>query len=268
MAPARYGFLVWCMWRNSLIREMTFRSHFLLNTASELLWVGMTLIFIKVIYLNTAEVRGWSEHQYLFLVGTHLMIAHLFEAFFFDNCWRFSELVRTGNLDFVLLKPVNTQWLLSFERVNYSALANLPAAVAICWYAGARSGVYITWLQLALFPVFILAGVAILYALLFMFATASVWLIRQSGLDQLWFYATSLARYPAEIYRGFAGGALFFALVFVVPVLLVTNLPANFMVRSFEPAMAVYLLAAAAGLVVLSTLVLRWTLRWYRSASS
>jgi ABC-2 type transport system permease protein len=112
------------------------------------------------------------------------------------------------------------------------------------------------------------AGVLILYSLLFMFAVTSVWLIRQTGIDHLWFYAVNLARYPAEIYRRFAGGTLWFALVFVVPVLMVSNLPANVMVRTFDPYMVGHVLVVGLFLLLLSGAVLRLALRWYRSASS
>jgi ABC-2 type transport system permease protein len=101
-----------------------------------------------------------------------------------------------------------------------------------------------------------------------MFSITSIWLIRQTGVDHLWFYAVSLARYPAEIYRQFAGGALWFTLVFIIPVLMVSNLPANVMVRTFEPFMVCYVVVASLVLLFVSTQVSRLAFRWYRSASS
>jgi ABC-2 type transport system permease protein len=247
---------------------MTFRGHFLLNVASELVWVILLLVFIKVIFSKTPEVRGWTEPQYLFLMGTHMLVTSLMEALFFTNCWRISQLVRTGDLDFVLVRPASAQFLLSFERMDYAALATTPVGIGLCVYAAIAQGQQVTATQIVLFAVLIAAGVLILYALLFMFAVTSVWLIRQTGIDQLWFYTVSLARYPAEIYRRFAGGALWFGLVFVVPVLMVANLPANVMVRTFEPFMVGYVAASSLILLAISSLVFRFALRWYRSASS
>ncbi len=101
-----------------------------------------------------------------------------------------------------------------------------------------------------------------------MFAITSIWFIRQTGLEQLWFYTVSVARYPAEIYRNFAGGVLWFTLVFVIPILLVANLPASVVIRTFEPFLVAYLVVAAVVLLIVSSLVFRLALRWYRSASS
>lgn len=265
---AHYGRILARFWKNSLLREMTFRGHFLLNVVSELSWVVLMLLFIHVIFSKTPDVSGWNREQYLFLMGTHMIVTSLFEALFFDNCWRISTLVRTGDLDFVLLRPASSQFLLSFERINFAALANLPVGAGLCAISLYRLGIGVTLPNLGLFLFLIVTGVAILYSLLFMFAITSVWLIRQTGVDHLWFYAVSLARYPAEIYRPFAGGAFWFTLVFIVPVLLVSNLPANVMVRAFHPAMVGYMFVVGLVLLCVSRLVFRFALRWYRSASS
>lgn len=264
----RYYRILARLWKNSLIREMMFRGHFLINAVSELLWVGLLLVFVRVIFSQTPEIRGWSEDQYLFLVGTHMIVTRLFEALFFGNCWRIASLVRTGDLDFVLVQPANAQFLLSFDRVDYAALANIPVGAAICIYAVLAHGGAVYPLQVLLFLMLIAGGVLILYSLLFTFAVTSVWLIRQTGVDHLWFYAVSLARYPAEIYKRFAGGSLYFVLVFIFPVLMVSNLPANVMVRSFQPFMVVYVMVSGLVLLGVSSLVFRLALRSYRSASS
>ncbi len=265
---ARYGRIVLTFWKNSLIREMSFRGHFIVNVASELLWMGLLLVFVRVIFSKTSDVRGWNEEQYLFLMGTHMLVTSLFGAFFYDNCWRLAEMVRTGDLDFVLLRPASAQVLLSFERVDYSSLARIPIGGALCGYAVVMLDQTVDFVHLGLFFVLVLSGVVILYSLLFMFAVTSVWLIRGTSIDHLWFYATSLARYPAEIYRRFAGGFLYFALVFVVPLLMVANLPANVMVRAFDPYLAAYFVASALVLLGTSSVVFRFALKWYRSASS
>jgi len=263
-----YGRILLTFWKNNLIREMSFRGHFLVQAASELMWIGMLLVFIKVVFRASSDVSGWSEPQYFFLTGTHIIVTAIFESLFFGNCWRISQLVRTGDLDFVLVQPASAQFLLSFSHMDFSSLANLPVGAALCLHGAVAANIAFDPLRVALFFVVILAGVLTLYSLLFMFAVTSVWLIRQTGVDHLWFYAVSLARYPAEIYRGFAGGALWFTLVFVVPVLLISNLPANVMVRTFEPFMVAYFVVISLLLFGLSRIVLNVALRWYRSASS
>ncbi len=71
---AHYGRILLRFWKNSLIREMSFRGHFIINVASEVVWIVMLLVFIKVIFSKTPDVRGWTEYQYIFLMGTHMLV--------------------------------------------------------------------------------------------------------------------------------------------------------------------------------------------------
>jgi ABC-2 type transport system permease protein len=265
---ARYLRIFWCFARNGLVREMTFRTNFIITVASEVLWLGMMLVFVGVIYRNTDRIEGWSGHQYLFLMGTHFLVTGIFETLFFGNAQRFSELIRTGGLDFVLLKPVSTQFFVSMERVDYTAVANALLGIGLCVYAGGKLEIAVTPGGVALFVLLLGSGVVTLYALMFIFTATSVWMIRQTSASHFWFYLTGCARYPAEIYQPLARGGLWLVLTFVLPVLIVANLPANVMVRSFTPGMIAYAVVIAVVILLVSRRVFSFALRSYRSASS
>ena len=221
----RYMRILLCFARNGLVRELGFRTNFVVTVISEVLWLGMMLVFVKVIFMNTKSVQDWTQDQYLFLLGTHFLISSLFEALFFGNVQRLSQLIRTGNLDFVLLKPANTQFLVSLERFDYASLTNVPLGLFLCGYSLHRLGISVTLGDVALFALLVGSGVVTLYAMMFIFSTASVWLIRQTSTAHFWFYVTSCAKYPAEIYKPLVRGVLWFVLTFIVPVLIVANLP-------------------------------------------
>jgi len=255
---------------NSLARELSFRINFIVTVVSEMLWLAMMLVFVEIIFANTRSVSGWNNHQYLFLLGTHFVISGIFETVFFGNLQRLSELIRTGGLDFVLLKPASPQVLLSFEHVEFSALPNALLGLFLCGYSVHKLGNSVGAAECALFVLLVFSGVVTLYGLMFMFSTSSVWFIRQTSAAHFWFYLTSCAKYPAEIYQPLVRGVLWFALTFVAPVLIVANLPASAVVRggSFQPWLVAYAVVAAGVILLLSSVLFRWALRWYRSASS
>lgn len=266
---ARYFRIFACYARNGLVREMSFRANFLVTVVSEALWLGMMLIFVRVVFNFTNSVEGWNGYQYVFLLGTHFLITSLFEAFFFTNMQRVSELIRSGSLDFVLLKPASPQFLLSLERIDYAALANAPLGAFLCIYCAVKLDLQISLWQVGLFAALVICGVLTLYGLMFIFSTTSIWFIRQTSASHFWFYLTSCARYPAEIYKPLVRGVLYFVLTFVLPVLIVANLPARIIVRdSFLPWMAGYAALITPAIILISSLFFRFSLRSYRSASS
>src|SRR5947209_13116733 len=82
------------LWKNSVTRETMFKGNFLLWIIVELLWFGLQLSFIGVLYLHTDAISTWTKWQVVMLVGASHFIQQIFQAFFVVNCANLSELVR------------------------------------------------------------------------------------------------------------------------------------------------------------------------------
>src|SRR5690349_7230479 len=132
----RYLSIYAALWKNSVTREMIFKSNFLLWIVVELLWFGLQLSFIGVLYLHTDHIGTWTGWQVVMLIGASHLIQQIYQAFFLINCTNLSELVRTGKLDFLLLLPVNTRFVVSLRQVDLGAFVNAGFAVLVMVYAG------------------------------------------------------------------------------------------------------------------------------------
>src|SRR6266480_4646325 len=135
MNPRRYLTIYAELWKNSIVREMGFKVNFLLWIIVELLWFGLQLAFIAVIYQHTDHIGDWSKWQVVLLMGASHFIQQIFQAFFLSNCVQISEYVRTGKLDFMLLLPINTRFIVSLRQVDLGGFVNAGSAVAVMVYA-------------------------------------------------------------------------------------------------------------------------------------
>jgi ABC-2 type transport system permease protein len=255
---------------NSLVREMQFRGNFVIELLTHAFWFTMQVVLFRVIFGNVSTVNGWSRGEYFGFMATAMILNALMEAFFVPNLANLSEMVRTGGLDFALLKPIDTQFLVSFEKLDLGAFVQLLLPSGLLAYSLAQTGHLPTLGEAALYPVLLLLSVAIYYSLMLIFASTSVWLGRNQGLYEFWFYITIFARYPRDIYRGsWAGDVLRFGFSFVLPILLVVTVPAEVIVgRVFQPGFLAVLVLAAGLFLVVSRWVFHRALRAYGSASS
>jgi len=269
--------------RNSLVRDMTFRANFVLECISSLGWMLMNLGFYLLIFLYTDEIglaTGWGKFEFLVFLATSWIINSLVQTFIMPNANEFSEMIRTGGLDFALLKPIDTQFLISFQKVDWSSLVNLFMGVIVLvvslWHLAtrARDPWVFEPIVVLLYPMYVLCGVAILYSLTIGLAATSIWLGRNQSLYDFWFYITTFGRYPMEIYRNSWGWALWGFFLFVIPILVVVNVPARLMARPLTPRepwewwLAAFGLFATATSVLISRRIFQGALRSYRSASS
>lgn len=261
----RYLAIYAMLWRNSVVREMGFKANFLLWIVVEMLWFALQLVFISVIYLHTEQIGTWTKWEVVMLMGAAHFIQQIFTALFLNNCAGLSELVRTGRLDFLLLLPVNTRFLLSFRQVDLGAFVNAASAVVVMAYAARRLGLVPSIAQVAGFLALVAAGVLIHYSLMFLLATVSFWTVRAQGIVWGYYNLFNLARLPDEAFRG----AFKVVFTFVLPMLLVTNVPVRLLVGKLESPSAMVLLLGMAGACFLaSEWAWRGSVKRYTSASS
>ena len=259
--------------RNSLVRDMTFRWNFIIDCVSSLSWVLMQLGFYLIIFEQIGRGQiggdtGWGRWEFFVFLSTTLFINSVVQAFFMPNMSEFSELVRTGQLDFALLRPIDAQFLVSLRKIEWSSLANFAFAGVLLVVALGRLGYRPTVAQFVLYAVFIACGIAMLYSLMIALGSISVWLGRNESLYDFWFYITNFARYPMEIYDGRVGTPLRHVFTFAVPILLVVNVPARIMAWPLESQdwrLSAYAVAAAGASFYVSRRLFYRALESYRS---
>ena len=253
------------LWRNSVIRELGFKANFLLWIAVEGLWFALQLAFIGVLYLHTENIGTWTKWQVVALVGTSHLIQQIFTALFLTNLTALSEHIRTGKLDFMLLLPVNTRFLISLRQVDLGGFVNAASALGVIGYALHRLGHVPGAWQVAGFLVFVVLGVALHYSLMLMLSATSFWTVRAQGIVWGYYNLFNLARLPAEAFHG-PFKAVF---TFVLPMLLVSNVPVKLLVDKLTAPTEILLLTALAALIfAVSEALWRFALRRYTSASS
>jgi len=261
----RYLMLYAALWKNSVTREMSFKGNFILWIIVEVCWFALQLSFVTVVYSQTQTVGTWTKWQMVLLVGASNFIQQIYQAFFLTNCTNLSELVRTGKMDFLLLLPVNTRFLVSLRVVDLGAFVNALFAVGVMIFAALKLNLHPTPAQIAGFGVLCIGGVLIHYSLMFMLATICFWTVRAQGIVWGYYNLFNIARMPDEAFRG-AFKAFF---TFALPVLLVSNVPVRVLAdKTASPWAWLTLLGIGAAWALVSESFWRFSVRHYTSASS
>src|SRR6266567_9641565 len=198
----RYLGIYFALWKNSVTREMIFKSNFLLWIVVELLWFGLQLTFIGVLYLHTEHIGTWTKWQVVMLIGGSHFIQQIFQAFFLINCTNLSELIRTGKLDFLLLLPVNTRFVVSLRQVDLGSFVNATSALGVIAYAAHQMHFTPSFGHIAGFLALCLVGIVIHYSLMFLLATVSFWTVRAQGIVWGYYNLFNIARMPDEAFTG------------------------------------------------------------------
>ncbi len=261
----RYFIIYGALWRNSVVREMGFQANFLLWMFVELLWFALQLAFNSVIYLHTDSIGTWTKWEVVMLIGASHLIQQIFQAFFLVNCSQLSELVHSGKMDFMLLLPVNTRFLVSLRHVDLSGFVSAASGLAVLLYAAHELHLAPSQAQVLGFGLLCVAAIFIHYSLMFLMASISFWTVRAQGMVMAYYNLFSIARMPDAAFRG--STRVIFTLA--VPMLMVANVPVKTLAGTLgSPAEVCLMLVMSVVCFLLSKLVWRSALRHYSSASS
>src|SRR3954453_21286709 len=137
----RYLEIYSIMLRNSLIREMSFKANFVLWMVVEVLWFCGQILFFSIIFGQVDQIGDWTKWEVVLLIGTHQIIAQLFQAFFFVNVANIPELVRTGKLDSLLVLPLDSQFAVSTKQFSLGSIVNASASAAVVSLSLSKRGV-------------------------------------------------------------------------------------------------------------------------------
>lgn len=262
----RYLRLLGCFVRASAQDELAYRANLWISLLHSLLNLGTGVLGIVVLFGQVEAVQGWTLPSTLALLGVYLTIGALRGLCIGPSLEALAGMegeIWTGHLDFTLLRPVNTQFLASLRYWRLLALVDLGLGLGVLGLAMFWLGQAMTVARLVTFLLALGAGMAILYAALLAFAGLVFW---SPSFLFTWVFdgVFQMARYPVGLYPGW----LRLVLTWIIPVGLMTTIPAQALTGELSAGMLAGSAALAAALVVGASALFRAGLRRYASASS
>lgn len=260
----RYLNLLLLFIKFNISKDLMFRLNFYNAIFSTLLWAGFQFAVTILITGRTNTVAGWKREEMLLLTAGFNIIIGIFRALVVRGLEHFSYLVHYGRLDIYLLKPVDTQFWLSFQITNVASSIRIPVSIMISFYILNILNIKISFPYYIFYLFLLIIGGVILYSIWFGVMALVIWFSNLTNLKSLLDGLNGASRYPKEI---FENTALFFFLIFF-PLSLVISIPTKFLLKKAETSEMFMLIVTAVILFVVTRIFWKFALKYYSSASS
>ncbi|OKH26870.1 ABC transporter permease [Hydrococcus rivularis NIES-593] len=258
----RYFKVLFLFWSTAIAAELEYRLNFLIATFSSLANLIGSIFGLFLFYRTGYNFQGWNWQEAMLVLGIFTLLQGFSAAFLVPNLNRIVEQVERGTLDFVLLKPISSQFWLSTRMISPWGFPDLFFGTIIILYAGGRLNLSVWNYLFSIVPV--LFGLIILYSLWFMLGATSIWFVKIYNVTEVLRGLLEAGRYPMVAYP--AAYRVFFT--FVVPVAFLTTIPAEAMLGRSETTWVLGSGLLALVLLLASKLFWQFALRFYTSASS
>lgn len=258
----RYWKLLKLFWATAIAAELEYRANFLIAALTSLGGLAGSVFGLFLFYRTGYSFQGWRWQEALIVVGVFTMLEGFASTFLAPNLNRIVRHVQQGTLDFVLLKPISSQFWLSAHTLSPWGVPDLIFGLIVVLYAGGQLGIGVSAYLLSLIP--LAFGLVILYSLWFMLGATSIWFVKIYNVTEVLRGLLEAGRFPMAAYPV----AYRFFFTFIVPVSFLTTLPAEVMLGRVGGSWTIAAAFLAAGLLVVTRFFWRFALRFYTSASS
>jgi ABC-2 type transport system permease protein len=250
--------------RTSAITAMQYRADFLSQGAMSILWSGLALFPLIVIFGDRSTVAGWDFGHALVVMGLFVLMKGVLEGGINPSLQAVVERIRTGSFDYTLLKPADAQFLVSTTRFDPWHVTDVLVGIGIIVYAFVDLGHTPGVRDLAAALLLITAAIAVMYSLWILIIASAFWVVRMDNLVFLLGAIFDAARWPIHIFRG----AWRFVFTFIIPLALMTSFPAMALLGTLSLKTAAASLAGSAAFFAIARAIWSLAIRSYTSASS
>ncbi len=244
--------------------ELEYRLNFIFVLLEMVLVVGTSVGAVLIMFAHTTNLNGWTQPQMLVLIGVFYLVQGGNALLFEPSFQRLMEHVRLGTLDYHLLKPVNTQFIVSVRHMRVVRIPDVLLGFIVMGVGLAQLGARVGPLDALLFALALLCGLALVYSLLLVLVTLSFWFVRVENLLTIFWAFTDAGRFPLDVYPGW----LRFTLSTVVPIGIAVTAPSQAIASKIGPVEVALLAAGTVVAFTVASAFWRLGLRNYTGASA
>lgn len=216
-----YAKLLGTLVKINIQQELAYRANTIVSILLNLMWLGWELLSLSIIFSNTATLGGWGPGELIALLGVFRLVNMLMAALIWPNTEKFNAGMRDGSLDYTLLQPVNSLFLISFSRIIVWRVWDLVLATVLIVVGISMSGGGATPLHLLSFVLLVASGGAILYSLWIVMMAFTFWFVKFDNNVTILQALLDAGRFPATVYPPW----LRLIVTFVVPIAVATTVP-------------------------------------------
>ena len=209
--------------------KLTYRSDLWIEIVSDLLFQGLNLLFILIVFQHTDLLGDWTRDEMIFIYGYFMVPYGLFTAFF--NMWNFTErYIIKGEMDRVLTRPAHNLFQLVLENIDPSSLFGAFTGVLIMIYASFQMDLSWSWYDPLMLLLLVISSVLVYFGVYVSLIAIGFFTDSQTGILPLVWNLQNYGRYPVDIYNR----VIRFSLTWLLPFAFVGVHPASYFLEKGE----------------------------------
>ncbi len=264
MKPRKYLKVYTKFLYTSLASELEYKTNILIDLITAILSLIGSIFLLSIFFQNNTSIGGWEFEQALIIQGIYTILNGITNTWFNPNLTEIVKHIREGTLDFVLLKPIDSQFYISLKKISPSGFLEIILGFCLLSYCIKINNVILNLSFLSLSLITIICSICILYSLWFFISTTTIWFVKTWNATEVLRSFLYIGRFPLNSFS--FSLRIFFSVI--IPIAFITTIPSEAFLGLSQ--LWKILLEIIVALVFLLTSRKFWlfALKFYSSASS
>ena len=248
----------------SLSIELEYQVNIFIDILTAILGLTGSIFLLSIFFNNAKDIGGWSFEQALIIQGIYTILNGITNTWFSPNLTEIVKYIREGTLDFVLIKPIDSQFWVSFKRISPTGFIEILLGIIVLVYCFYINKISLTVNSLFLLILTIGCSISILYSLWFLISTTTIWFVKTWNATEVLRSFLYVGRFPLNSFS--FPLRVFFSTV--IPITFITAIPSE-VILGLSTFWKI-ILEVLVSLIFLTSSRRFWkyALRFYSSASS
>ena len=243
---------------------LAYRADTVVNILLNLMWLGWELLSLNIIFSNTTTLGGWGLGELIALLGVFRLVNTLMIALIWPNTEKFNQSIRDGSMDYTILQPVNSMFLVTFSRITVWRIWDLVLAIILIVFGINMAGDITTPFNILTFILLAITGTLIIYSLWIVLIAMTFWFTKFDNNVTILQALLDAGRYPSTVYPVW----LRVIVTFVIPIAVATTIPLQALRGELEPSRILLFIGVSIISFWIATKVWKLGLKQYSGASS
>jgi len=244
--------------------SLAYRADTVVNIFLNIMWLGWELLSLNIIFSNTDTIGGWGLAELIALLGVFRLVNTMMIALIWPNTEKFNQSIRDGSMDYTILQPVNSMFLITFSRITIWRIWDVILAIVLIGVGINMSGDAVTALHILTFILLAISGIVVIYSLWIILISLTFWFTKFDNNVTIMQALLDSGRYPVSVYPVW----LRVIVTYIIPIALATTIP----LQTLRGDLSTYQMAGFLAVGVISFLVAsqvwKFGLKRYSGASS
>ena len=243
---------------------LAYRADTVVNILLNIMWLGWELLSLSIIFSNTDTIAGWGFGELIALLGVFRLVNTMMIALIWPNTEKFNQSIRDGSMDYTLLQPINSMFLVTFSRITIWRIWDLVLAIVLIMVGINMSGDITTPLNILTFVLLTVSGAIVIYSLWIVLIALTFWFTKFDNNVTILQALLDAGRYPVTVYPVW----LRILVTFVIPVAVATTVPLQALRGELSISRIMMFIVISIASFFVASLVWKRGLKQYSGASS